>query len=297
MMRVAVTGARGRLGSALLAAFGERGIDARPWTRPGYDLDDPSAPIRSVQRDEPQIVVHAAAWTDVDGCAREPDLAFRRNAEATGSLALVCAARGISLVVVSTNEVFDGERRSGAYAPSDPPRAINPYGASKLRGEALAAKAYERAVGGAALGIARTAWLFGPPGNDFPEKIVRAARRAMSSGQSLRVVSDEIGSPSYTVDVADGIAQLVETGCFGGIHHVVNGGAVSRAEWAEAILADVQVPVPIEQVSVTSWPRPSTPPLRAPLEQTELPLGPLRSWREATSSYVRARELEGVALG
>src|SRR4029079_17381378 len=114
-MRVAVAGARGRLGRALIEALenapftGTRG--PIPWSRPDLDLDTLTidAVAKLIERDRPEIVIHSAAWTDVDGCARDPDLALRRNADATGYLAQACADRAIQLVLVSTNEVFDGE--------------------------------------------------------------------------------------------------------------------------------------------------------------------------------------------
>lgn len=108
---VAVTGANGRLGRAVLDVLHAQGVEALAWTRPEYDLDDPSAAEALVARERPAMVIHRAAWTDVDACARDPDLALRRNAAATGELAAACAARGTALVYVSTNEVFDGRRR------------------------------------------------------------------------------------------------------------------------------------------------------------------------------------------
>ncbi|MEX2548343.1 MAG: sugar nucleotide-binding protein [Chloroflexota bacterium] len=123
----------------------------------------------------PSLVIHAAAWTDVDGCAREPELAIRRNGEAVRSLAKACVQRDVGLVLISTNEVFDGERRDGiGYSEDDPPRPINAYGVSKLVGEHAAQEAYGASRG---LWVLRTAWLYGPPGNDFPEKIVAASDR------------------------------------------------------------------------------------------------------------------------
>ena len=209
-MRAAVTGAGGRLGRALMAALADAPYTGLSgpigWTRPDYDLDDPSAAARLLERDRPEVVVHAAAWTDVDGCARDPDLARRRNGEATGELAAACAAAGVDLVAVSTNEVFDGSAIDGrGYRPDDPTGPRNAYGSSKLAGETAARAAYERVAGGPGLAIVRTAWLYGPPGNDFPSKIVAASDRveAANLGEPLPVVADETGSPTYTIDLAD----------------------------------------------------------------------------------------------
>ena len=285
-MRVAVTGADGRLGRALVEA-----LEASPytgpfgpiaWTLPAFDLDAPDRFSALLDADGPETVVHTAAWTDVDGCAREPDLAMRRNGEATGVLARACAERGIDLVVISTNEVFDGRRTDGRpYEPGDPTAPLNPYGASKLEGERLAVDAYERRAGGS-LAIARTAWLFGPPGADFPDRILAAAERARAAGEPLRVVADEFGTPTRTGDMAEAIAELLGSGSSGGIHHLVNAGVASRADWAAAVLRGARIDVPIEPVPAATWARPSTPPRWGVLAQTPLPSGePMRPWQEA----------------
>jgi dTDP-4-dehydrorhamnose reductase len=139
-MRVAVSGAGGRLGRALLDELADaRGPDPivpLAWDVPDHDLDDPESPQRLVRRDRPDVVIHTAAWTDVDGCAREPALALRRNGTAAGELAESCVQAGVALVHVSTNEVFDGARTDGrGYVPQDETSPINPYGASKRAGE------------------------------------------------------------------------------------------------------------------------------------------------------------------
>jgi dTDP-4-dehydrorhamnose reductase len=298
-MRVAVTGARGRLGRALVEALenapftGTRGPIA--WSRPDVDLDTLTTESVGalIERDRPEVVIHAAAWTDVDGCARDPELAMRRNGEATALIAEACARAGVDLAVISTNEVFDGARTDGrGYGPDDAPDPINPYGASKLAAERAVA-ATPRSDGRAA--IVRTSWLHGPPGNDFPEKIARAALRARDAGEALRVVGDEIGTPTYTPDVADAIVELIwEDALFTidrgvAIHHLVNGGRASRADWAREVLRTLEIEVPLEEVPAATWQRASRPPLWAVLEPTPLPSGePMRDWRLAFADAVPA---------
>jgi dTDP-4-dehydrorhamnose reductase len=291
-VRVAVTGAAGRLGRALVAALEESPYTGPggpiPWTRRDWDLDDPGTIADLLRRDRPEVIVHAAAWTDVDACARDPELAMARNAGATDALARACARAGADIVVVSTNEVFDGGREDGRpYRPDDEPRPINAYGASKLAAEQAARAAYEDARG--AVGIARTSWLFGPPGNDFPVKILAAAERARAAGEPLRVVGDEWGSPTYTHDLAEAIVELIGEGDVGGTHHLVNAGVASRAGWARELFRQAAVAVEIEEVPASTWPRASTPPLRAVLAPTPLPSGePMRPWPEALADYVPA---------
>lgn len=290
-MRVAVTGAGGRLGRAVVTALEEAPFTGPfgpiAWSRAIFDLDAPDGIGALLDRDRPEVVVHCAAWTDVDGCAREPEVALARNGTATGVLARAAAERGIDLIVVSTNEVFDGGRADGeGYGPDDATNPINPYGASKLAGESAAREAYEGPARGA-LGIVRTAWLYGPPGNDFPAKILAAAERAAAAGEPLRLVADETGSPSYTHDVAEAITELIGAAAIGGIHHAVNGGRASRAEWARELLRQARVTVATEDVPASTWPRVSTPPAWAVLEPTPLPGGePLRPWPAALADYV-----------
>ncbi|MEX1171055.1 MAG: NAD(P)-dependent oxidoreductase [Chloroflexota bacterium] len=288
-MRVAVTGANGRLGSALINALADAPFSgpAGPiaWTRRDFDLDAPTGVAAVLDRDRPEVVVHAAAWTDVDGCAREPDLALQRNGIATGVLAATCAARGVDLVIVSTNEVFDGRRTDGhGYAPDDEPSPANPYGASKLDGEARATAAFDGV--GAILGIARTAWLYGPPGRDFPRKILEAAEAAAAGGTPLRVVADEWGSPTYAPDMADAVVELLAENAHAGIHHLVGGGVTTRADWARDVLARLEVDVAVEDVPGTTWARASDPPRWGALHPTPLPSGePIRPWTAAMADY------------
>jgi dTDP-4-dehydrorhamnose reductase len=223
-------------------------------------------------------------------------------------MAEACVSSGAALVMVSTNEVFDGLRTDGVpYRPTDPPHPPNPYGAAKLAGEQAARAAFwatgnEFATAAIELGkmrdstvpalaIVRTAWLFGLPGADFPQKILAAARKAAEQGATLKVVSDETGCPTYATDLAAAIVQLVGESeraggpGFGGIHHVINSGRASRAEWAREVLRIAGVEVPTEDVPMSTWPRPSTPPAWGVLEPTPLPDGPLRTWRDALAEY------------
>lgn len=299
-MRVAVTGAGGRLGQALIAALEDAPFTgpAGPiaWSRPGLDLDALTADSVAalIRRDRPELVIHTAAWTDVDGCARDPGLATRRNGEAPGLIAAACAERGVALAHVSTNEVFDGSRTDGrGYLPHDERRAINPYGASKLDAERrIQAVAASPAAGFA---IVRTAWLHGPPGNDFPSRIAAAALRARSSGEPLRVVADEVGTPTYAPDVAEAIVELIaEDGLVGSgpvpaVHHLVNAGRASRADWAREVLRATGIEVDLVDVPGSTWQRASIPPAWAVLAQTPLPSGEvMRDWREAFAHAVPA---------
>jgi dTDP-4-dehydrorhamnose reductase len=289
-MRVAVTGANGRLGRALVAALGDAPFTgpAGPisWTRADFDLDAPQVIPDLLERDRPEVVVHAAAWTDVDGCARDPDLALRRNGEATRLVAEASAGRGVDLVYISTNEVFDGRRdHDQGYGPTDRCEPLNAYGRSKHAGEVAASAAYHGQHG--RLGIVRTSWLYGPPGDDFPTKILAAAERATQDGRPLRVVADEFASPTYANDLADAIVDLIANDEVRRIHHAVNTGIASRADWARELFRQIRSDVAIEDVPASAWTRASTPPAWGVLEPTPLPSGePMRPWQAALADYI-----------
>lgn len=299
-MRVAVTGAGGRLGQALVRALGEAPFTGPggpvAWTRDAFDLDAPATVGELLERDRVEVIVHAAAWTDVDACARDPQLADARNGEATAALAHACATRGIDLIAISTNEVFDGRRTDGVgYGPDDATEPANPYGASKAAGERMARDAYAGSTRGQ-LAIVRTAWLFGPGKPDFPTKILAEAREAARTGEPLRVTGDEWGCPTYTADVADAIVELLAENAFGGVHHVVNGHFATRADWARYVIGRAMLEVEVENVPMSTWQRDSTPPRWGVLEPTPLPSGePLRPWPDAMADYapILLREAAG----
>ena len=283
--RVVITGARGRLGRALMAAAP---TPATAWGRHELDLDDPGSFASLLDRTRPDLVVHAAAMSDVDACARDPQLAMRRNAVASAALAQACRDVDAGIVIISTNEVFDGQRTDGAgYVEHDEPHPGNPYGASKLAAERAAQAAFDGRPG---LWIVRTAWLYGPPGNDFPAKIVAASDR-LPPGEPLPVVSDEHGNPTPTADLARSIFEIVEH-ADGGLFHVVNSGSASRFEWAERVLASLRPGRTVRPISAAAFERASAPPLWGVLDATyaELTIGrPMRPWRAALEENLATR--------
>jgi len=287
---VAITGPGGRLGRALVEAVEASGMTAVGWGRPDFDLDLPDAAPALFDRERPDLVIHSAAWTDVDGCARDPELALRRNGKAVGELAAAAAARGCRLVLISTNEVFDGGRRDGlGYREDDPPGPINAYGRSKLAGEAAARAAY--AGTGADLWIVRTSWLYGPPGGDFPAKILAAEAR-LGPDQPLRVVADEFGSPTFTADLAAGVLALVGAAP-ARTYHLAGRGHASRADWAAEVLEAAGRQRAIERISQRDFERASVPPAWGVLDASASErLGiVLPEWQASLRSYLASENL------
>jgi dTDP-4-dehydrorhamnose reductase len=193
-------------------------------------------------------------------------------------------------VLVSTNEVFDGLRDDSlGYSEADRPKPANAYGASKLEGERLAAKTFDRRepkAQPASLWIVRTAWLFGPGDPDFPHKILTAADR-LQPGTALRVVEDEVGSPTYAADLASGIVALLAQAP-PGLYHLVNRGSISRLSWAGRVLERCQRPVQLQPIARSAFARASSPPAWAVLDPRKAEgFGVvMRGWEEAFDAYV-----------
>lgn len=282
-MRVLLTGHRGQLGRALVRRLGD---DVTGLDLPEHDITDPASVQSAFDAARPEVVIHAAALTHVDFCAENPAEALRINAGGAQNVVLACLARDVPLLYVSTNEVFDGQA-SAPYQEYDQPRPINPYGRSKYAGEQIVQQHLTRFY------IARTAWLYAPDGTNFLHKIVARARE----GGALRVVTDEVGSPTYAEDLADAILRLIETGRYG-TYHLVNEGECSRYEFAqEALRAAGLGETPIEPITGDAFERPSVPPPYSPLSNTLGALAGvrLRPWQEAVADFVESHLLGEAA--
>jgi dTDP-4-dehydrorhamnose reductase len=277
MRRVVVTGAGGQLGRQLVAAFEDEGNHVVALDHAGLDLSDPNAPGRLAEL-APEVIVNSAAWTDVDGCARDPERAMELNGAAPGRLA--AATRDATFVQISTNEVFDGER-DAPYDEEAAPNPINPYGASKLAGERAVAAATADHL------IVRTAWIFGPGGTNFPARILAAALRALDSGAPLRVVADEVGNPTWAPDLARAIVAAVHAGALG-VLHLAGEPPTSRYDWALAGLEGLP-DLEVTPITRADFARPSTPPARAVLasaRSASLGIAPM-DWRPPSRRYAR----------
>lgn len=273
-MRVLITGASGQLGRALQKVLPAYGMNLL--AVPRIDVADHNA-VQQISDLSPELVIHAAAMTNVDGCAKDPDLAFKVNAFGAQNVAHACLRCNAEMVYVSSNEVFDG-RAEQPYREDASPHPINPYASSKRSGEQMAAR-YLRT----GLYIVRTAWVFAPGGNNFPAKIIAAA----DSGRTLRVVTDEVSNPTYAPDLAEAIVQLVQTHQYG-IYHFTNAGYCSRYQYAQEVLRQSgRAHIPIEPITLAEYSRPSTVPPFTPLANTKgAALGiELRPWQEALAAY------------
>ncbi len=286
-MRILVTGAAGNLGGLLtgkLKAAGHKvsGVDVVGDDVARLDICDLAATRAMLEQCQPELVIHTAAWTDVDGCAREPQRALLVNGHGTQHVALAAARVNAAIVYISSNEVFAGNDP----APLDEyatPAPANPYGYSKRVGEIAVSAHNPRHY------IVRTAWLFAHGGRNFIQAILGAAR----AGKTLRVVSNEVANPTYTDDLAAALLRLISSERYG-IYHFVNEGACSRWQFARYVLDRCGYrETPVHAISSHQWPRPSAPPEHAALANHcgRLAGITLRPWREAVDAFL---EREGL---
>ncbi|HET6490620.1 MAG TPA: dTDP-4-dehydrorhamnose reductase [Syntrophales bacterium] len=228
-MRILVTGHKGMLGSDLMEALG-RGHDVNGIDRDEFDIASAGDCLRVVDEFAPDVIVNAAAYTDVDGCEANRDDCFAVNAEGVRNIASACKGRRTKIVHYSTDYVFDGTKGE-PYLEDDPCRPINLYGESKRRGEESLIETAEDHV------LIRTAWLYGRHGKNFVKAILAKAK---ADGQ-LRVVDDQVGSPTYSLDLAQATKLLIELDSRG-IYHVTNRGVCSWYQFAQRIVEYAQLP-------------------------------------------------------
>jgi len=297
-MHVLILGANGMLGRALQKQF--EADQVVNWDRNELDITDRDQVLEHLPICEPDLVINAAAYTDVEKAEAEEDLATKVNGYAVGYLAEACAKLNIPLVHISTDYVFSGDKKDG-YAEEDiPGEPLNAYGRSKLLGEQLLQKNTDKSW------LIRTAWLFGPLTTLRP----RAQGREVSSGSNgpqgknfvetminlgkqkpeLQVVDDQHGAPTYTRDLAQAIFKMTHEQAPYGIYHLTNGGTATWAEFAKEIFKLMQMPVNVVSVTSDEFPTKARRPKWSILKNTKRPF--LRNWQEALKDYINIRNVK-----
>lgn len=294
-MRIAVTGAAGMLASDLLAVLADEhevyGLDIR---KPGnqiagikyqlIDITEARETYETITKINPQIVVHTAAFRDTEEAEKNNARSFQINALGTRNVALACQRFDAALMYISTDYVFDGEKEGG-YLEYEQPHPLSVYGQSKYWGELYVQWLLNRFY------IIRTSWLFGKNGENFVQKILSQVKNK----ESLKVVTDQIGSPTYTVDLSLAIRQLINidqqfsTGLYG-IWHITNSDTCPWYDFAREILKQINTDHKIEPITSTQLNRSAKRPKNSVLKNYNWELhdfGRLPSWRDALQRYLR----------
>ncbi len=293
-MRVLITGGAGQLATELAHVLG-RCHDVVTMSRSELDVTRLAQLSAVVDEIQPELVVNAAAYTDVDGCESDRDRAFRVNALGARNVALAAHRVGAKLVHISTDYVFDGSK-AGPYVEFDPPNPLTAYGKSKLLGEALVKEQTHKFF------IVRTAWLYGAEGKNFVKTMLRLAQER----DELSVVHDQRGTPTCVTDVALRIGELAQTELYG-TYHCTSEGDATWYEFALEIFSIVGWvleesgdgvtivrrkegrPLVVRSVSTGEYPRPAPRPRNSVLENFMLKLeglGDMPDWREALRLFL-----------
>lgn len=279
-MKVLITGSRGMLGQDLVSVLEDTHVST------GYDIEeldicDLESCRAIVARLKPDWIVNAAAYTAVDDCEKNRDIAFRINAEGPGNLARAAGEIGARMVQVSTDYVFNG-KQSSPYLETDSTDPESVYGASKLAGEINVQKALpDRSV------IVRTAWLFGVNGHNFVETILKMA----AQGRDLSIVDDQFGAPTFTWDLSQAIASLIDVNA-NGVVHVTNSGVTNWYEFARYFLAQTYPQTRVQPVTTAEFPRPAPRPAYSVLSTERLNVltgNHLPHWQDGIDRYLKIK--------
>ena len=276
-MKVLVTGVKGQLGHDVCRVLNARGIENNGVDIDDFDITDAKETADYISQYKPSAVIHCAAYTAVDKAEENAELCKAVNTDGTGNIAIACKAADAKMVYISTDYVFPGEGDK-FYEPDDPTGPLNVYGATKLGGELAVKEILERYF------IVRTSWIFGKNGNNFVKTMLRLAELH----DEVNVVCDQIGSPTYTADLAPLLCDMVMTDKYG-TYHATNEGICSWAEFAEEIFRLSGLGIKVNLVTTNEYHAKAKRPLNSRLSKDKLELsgfGRLRGWQEALYSYL-----------
>lgn len=271
-MKVLVTGANGMLGQDLCPVFEDAGAFIIETDANTLDITDKETVDKVLNDIHPDLVVHCAAYTNVDKAEDDLKTARLINSKGTENIAKACGKLGITLVYISTDYVFDGTKND-PYMPDDKPNPLNNYGLTKLEGENAVKKYCEKYY------IARTSWLYGHHGKNFVETMLSLADRP-----EIKVVDDQIGCPTWTVELANGILKLLSKPY--GTYHVCGSGFVSWFGFAKEIFERSGLKVNLLPCKTDEFPRPAKRPHYSVMENNSL----CRNWQSALQDYLKLRD-------
>lgn len=276
-MKILVTGVCGQLGHDVTEELLKNGIEAIPCDREEFDLTDKEETQNFIARNKPEGVIHCAAYTAVDKAEDEEELCRKINAEGSLYIAEACEKIGAKMIYISTDYVFGGDGEE-AFEPSDAKNPQNVYGKTKLEGENNALQNCSRTF------VVRTSWVYGINGGNF----VKTMRRLAETRDELNVVADQIGSPTYTRDLAVLLVQMIQTEKYG-VYHATNEGFMSWAEFAESIMKKSGLSTKINHIPTSEYPVKAKRPLNSRLSKkclTDNGFALLPSQDDALTRYI-----------
>ncbi len=271
-MKTLILGAKGMLGCELMEAF--KDFELYGWDKEEIDIASQTQVNLKISKLKPSIIINAAAYTDVDGCEANKELAMRINGQAVGYLASVCKKIGAVFIHYSTDYVFSGDNPDGYKEADIPQNPLNIYGQSKLLAEILLKKNVERYY------LLRTSWLFGRFGKNFVETMLKLAKNQ----NELKIVSDQRGKPTYAFDLAQRTREIISRRLPYGIYHVTNEEATTWYDFAKKIFEIKNLKIRLGPCSSQEFSRPAKRPQCSILLNTKL--SPLRSWQKALNEYL-----------
>ncbi|MGM0880084.1 MAG: dTDP-4-dehydrorhamnose reductase [Bacillota bacterium] len=277
-MKVLVTGASGQLGKDMVEYLLAAGYDALGFGRGELDVTNYEQVNKLINETKPDVIIHTAAYTKVDLAETEVDVSYEINAYGTRNLAVAAEKIGAKLVYVSTDYVFNGEGNE-PYDEFQETRPINVYGKSKLAGEQYVQQFHSQYF------IVRTSWVYGKHGNNFVKTMLKLAQER----DSLSVVSDQVGCPTYTRDLAACITDLIGTEKYG-IYHVSNSGNCSWYEFAKSIFELSGSKVDVRPITTDEFPRPAKRPSYSVFQHKALARNgfqEMRHWKDALADFLR----------
>jgi dTDP-4-dehydrorhamnose reductase len=285
-MKLFVVGHLGQLGKdMMLAALAQKHV-AEGIDFPAVDISNETSVQNAVERCRPDVIINCAAYTAVDKCEVEVEKAYAVNSEGVKNLAMAAKRFGAKFVHISTDYVFDGTKKT-PYLESDVPNPVSVYGKSKLLGEQRCMESCDRYF------IFRIAWLYGTRGNNFLKTIRGLAEKRAGAKEPLKVVNDQIGTPTYTAHVCRQILSMIHTDLYG-LYHCTNEGSCSWYDFARAIVKSYAIPVDVQPCTTAEFPRPAARPANSVLENERLKklgLNSMPQWEIGLEDYRKEEKI------
>lgn len=275
-MKILVTGKTGQLGHDLYELLKDK-EEVIAVGREEFDITDINSTQKFIKEYLPDVIVHCAAYTKVDDCEKNKDLAYKVNAIGTGNVASICRDIGAKMVYISTDYVFDGTKNT-PYLEFDTPNPLNVYGKSKLAGEEIVKEILDKHY------IVRTSWLYGINGNNFVKTMLRLSKER----SIIKVVNDQHGIPTFTRDLAEGLYFLIKTDAYG-TYHITNSGETTWYEFAKKIFEISKINVMVEPITTEEYNAPALRPKYSVLDNYILKLRfnyEMRNWEEGLKTYL-----------